>query len=154
MLFFRYFIPVILAAIGSLLLTKSYQHGQQSYQKISVSESTMGTVVRNAPYVTSKPGKSSSLVYFPEVRFKTREGEEIQFLSEVTSRAEQYKAGDQVPVLYNKTDPNIAMIGSFSALWAIAIIYAAGGIMTILFGFYFFYRAGQFGKKDSPLNRE
>ncbi len=154
MAFYRYFIPTILAAIGMILLVQGYKHWQESYQIVSQSEAVDGTIIRNAPYVTSRLGKSSALVYFPEVSFVSKDGEKHQFLSEVTSRAEQYKPGDAVKVMYRKNDPKTAIIGSFSALWAISIIYASGGLFTILFALYFFFRAGQFGKKDSPLNRE
>jgi hypothetical protein len=139
---FRFVVPFILLCIGAVLLAKGYEHWSSSKQIIDESIATDGTVIRNAPYLsTSKVGKNSSLVYFPQVRYTTKDGVEVEFTSQVTSRAEQYKPGDQVHILYKEQAPDNAIIGSFKALWSIAIIFTVSGILVVLFAIWFYMKA-------------
>ena len=52
---------------------------------------------------------------FPFVKFKTKEGKEIMFKSqlEVNMDLFQYKIGDKVTVIYHKDDPNNVRIDGF-----------------------------------------
>ena len=139
---FRFVVPFILLCIGAVLLAKGYEHWSSSKKIVDESIPANGVVIRNAPYLTSsKVGKKSALVYFPQVKYTTQDGKEIEFVSQVTSRAEQYKPGDQVPILYKQQAPNSAIIGSFQALWSIAIIFTASGILVVLFALWFFMKA-------------
>lgn len=139
--FFRLALPFILLSIGAVLLAQGYQHWSASKQLIDSSLAAEGTVIRNAPYMSSKPGKSSSLVYFPQVTFTTSKGQVVEFTSSVTSRAEQYQPGDQVRVLYQENRPKDAVIGSFNALWAVAIIFTVSGILVVMFAAWFYRKA-------------
>ncbi|WP_456407767.1 DUF3592 domain-containing protein [Thiolapillus sp.] len=146
--FFRYVVPFILLCISAVLLAQGYKHWSTSKQLIDSSLTAEGTIVRNAPFMSSKAGKTSSLVYFPQVRFPTADGKSIEFTSKVTSRAEQYKPGDKVRVLYREQDPENAFIGSFSSLWAIAIIYAVSGLLVLLFTIWLYKKATRGWEKD------
>ncbi len=139
--FFRFVLPFILLCIGAVLLAQGYQHWSTSKQLLDRSLVAEGTVIRNAPYMSSKPGKASSLVYFPQVTFSTKEGKIVEFTSRVTSRAEQYQPGDQVSVLYQENNPKDAVIGSFNALWAVAIIFTVSGILVVMFAAWFYLKA-------------
>lgn len=139
--FFRFVVPFILLSISAILLMQGYQHWRASKQLLDSSLIAQGTVIRNAPYMSSKAGKASSLVYFPQVRFTTKDGKPVEFTSSVTSRAEQYKPGDQVRVLYKENKPDEAYIGSFGSLWAVAIIFAASGILVLMFAAWFYAKA-------------
>jgi hypothetical protein len=50
-----------------------------------------------------------------------------------------------VPVRYDPAAPEKAVIATFSALWALPIIYAAGGLLLLLFGGWFLRRAAKGG---------
>ncbi len=138
---FRYIVPFILLGIGAVLLAQGYQHWRLSSAMLDSSRLAEGTIIRNAPFLSSKAGKNSSLMYFPEVSFTTAGGEKIQFISSVTSRADHYKPGDKVPVYYKPADPNDAFIGSFGHLWSVALIFACSGILVTLFAAWFFWKA-------------
>jgi len=127
--------------IGAALLAQGYKHWSVSKQLVNSSLVAEGTVIRNAPYMTAKAGKSSSLVHFPEVKFTAKDGTDVKFVSKVTSRAEQYQPGDRVRVLYKESQPDDAFIGSFQALWAITIIFSGAGIMVVLFASWFYRKA-------------
>ena len=148
--FFRFVVPFILLSIAAVLLTQGYQHWRASKQLLDSSLTTEGTVIRNAPYMSSKAGKSTSLAYFPQVKFTTKDGKTVEFTSQVTSRAEQYKPGDPVRVLYRENKPEEAFIGSFKSLWAVAIIFTASGIIVLMFAAWFYAKATKgWGKEES-----
>jgi len=141
MIIFRLLVPTLFMIIGILLLFKGYEHGYKSYELVRGSVSAPGEIVKIVPYLSQKAGKSSALQYFPDVKYTTASGEETTFRSQVTSRADHYKPGDQVRVLYKSDDPQDAVIGSFSALWAIALIFSSGGLLVMLFASWFFRQA-------------
>ncbi len=138
---FRFVFPVTLMFIGAALLAQGYKHWSVSRQLVNSSLVAEGTVIRNAAYMSSKAGKSSSLAYFPQVKFTAKDGTDVEFVSKVTSRAEQYQPGDRVRVLYKENQPDDAFIGSFQALWAITIIFSGAGIMVVLFASWFYRKA-------------
>ncbi len=147
---FRYLVPFILACIGAVLMAKGFQNWQTSRELVNSSLAAEGTVVRNAPYMSTKAGKSSSLMYFPEVRFTTRDGQTVQFTSSVTSRADHYQPGDKVRVYYQADNPEDAFIGSFGHLWSVALIFVVSGFMVMAFAAWFFWKARVgWEKKDS-----
>ncbi|WP_457666053.1 DUF3592 domain-containing protein [Thiolapillus sp.] len=148
--FFRFVVPFILLSIAVVLLIQGYQHWRASKQLLDTSLTAEGIVIRNAPYMSSKAGKSTSLVYFPQVKFTTKDGNMVEFTSRVTSRAEQYKPGDAVRVLYNENKPEEAYIGSFKSLWAVAIIFTASGIIVLMFAAWFYTKATRGWEKEEP----
>ena len=149
MIFFRYLVPTLFMAIGLMLLLKGYEHGNKSYELVRGSVSASGEIVKVVPYLSQKAGKSSALQYFPDVKYTTSKGEEISFRSQVTSRADHYKPGNKVKVLYKEDNPKDALIGSFSAIWAIALIFGSGGVLVVLFASWFFRQAFK-GYKKNP----
>ena len=122
-------------------MAKGYQHWQVSRALVDSSVETEGIIMRNAPYMSTKAGKSSSLMYFPEVSFSTQDGRTVQFTSSVTSRADHYQPGDKVRVYYQADKPESAFIGSFGHLWSVALIFALSGIMVTAFAAWFFWKA-------------
>jgi hypothetical protein len=141
MIILRLFVPTLFMVIGILLLLKGYEHGYKSYERERGSASASGEIVKIVPYLSKKPGKSSAIQYFPDVKYTTAEGKEATFRSQVTSRADHYKPGDKVRVLYKDDNPQDAVIGSFSALWALALIFGSGGLLVMLFASWFFRQA-------------
>jgi hypothetical protein len=145
---FRYIVPFILLGIGAAMVAKGYQNWQVSRDLVDSSLVAEGMIIRNAPFMSSKAGKTSSLVYFPEVKFTTAEGKQVKFTSSVTSRADHYKPGDKVTVYYQAADPKDAFIGSFGHLWSVALIFVLSGIMVTLFAAWFFWKARVGWKKE------
>ena len=141
MIIFRLLVPTLFMVIGILLLLKGFEHGYRSYELVRGSVSAPGEIVKIVPYLSQKAGKSSAIQYFPDVKYTTASGEETTFRSQITSRADHYKPGDKVRVLYKSDDPQDAVIGSFSALWAIALIFGSGGLLVVLFASWFFRQA-------------
>ncbi|HIE56266.1 MAG TPA: DUF3592 domain-containing protein [Chromatiaceae bacterium] len=136
-----FFIPLALLGISAVLLGKGWSHWQASNELVSGTEFAEGTIVRMAPYLGGKLGKSSALVYFPVVRFTPNGGREVVFEHQQSRRADHFKPGDKVPVRYFPDDPRKAVIATFSSLWSIASIYLVSGGLLLLFGGWFLRRA-------------
>ncbi len=140
MKFVEYFIPLVLLAISAVLFGKGWVQFEHARELLARTEPTEGTIVRMAPYLGGRIGKGK-LVYFPEVKFTTADGREVQFRSGESRRADHFEPGDRVPVRYDPAAPEKAVIATFSALWALPLIYAAGGLLLLLFGGWFLRRA-------------
>lgn len=141
MRFLRYFVPLLMLFIGVVFLSLGYHHWQKSSQMLQASSVVEGKIISIDPFMSSEAGKSSSLQYFPKVAFTTSAGEQIEFQSTVTRRADHYKEGDRIRVLYQQDNPQTAVIGSFNDLWALALIFSISGMMVMVLSGWFFRRA-------------
>ena len=144
--FLRYFVPLLMLLIGIVFLSFGYRHWHHSYQLLQSSSVSEGEIISIDPFMSSAAGKSSSLQYFPKVTFTTAAGAQIEFQSTVTRRADHYKQGDRVRVLYQQDNPQTAVIGSFNDLWMLALIFTISGVMVMLLSGWFFRRALRYEK--------
>jgi uncharacterized protein DUF3592 len=60
---------------------------------------------------------SEEVLYFPVVRFQTRDGQAIEFTSGVGSSPSRFKTGQPVSVIYNPQQPQKARLNSGLFLW-------------------------------------
>ena len=141
MRFLRYFVPLLMLLIGIVFVSFGYRHWHSSYQLLQTSTVSEGEIISVDPFMSSAAGKSSSLQYFPKVAFTTATGKQVEFQSTVTRRADHYKKGDRVRVLYRQDDPQTAVIGSFNDLWMLALIFMISGVLVIVLCGWFFRRA-------------
>ena len=137
----EYFVPLVLLAIAALLLGKGWAAFEESRHLVATTETAQGTIVKMVPYLSGRPGKDGSLIYLPRVEFTTADGRKVRLQSQVSRRADDYREGQQVPVRYSPDVPEKAVIATFAALWALPLIYAAGGLMLLVFGGWFLKRA-------------
>ncbi|MBF0410072.1 MAG: DUF3592 domain-containing protein [Candidatus Riflebacteria bacterium] len=71
----------------------------------------------------------------PVIKFKTKEGKEMEFISEAPNLGGGYKESDSVEIIYNKKNPVESEINSFYTMWAFGIAYLIlSG--TCLYGFF------------------
>ena len=100
---------------------------------------TVGTVVAFG----RETGKSG-YIYCPQVSFLIPSGERFGFQSKVGSQPPSYTAGQQVRVVYQKTNPRQAEINSPMALWFVpacflimSLVFTALGLMLFGMGILF-----------------
>lgn len=137
----EYFVPLVLLAFAAVLLGQSWREARHSLDLIDTTVATQGEIVRMKPYLGGRLGKSSALVYFPVVKFRTDTGREVVFEHRQTRRADHYRPGDPVVVRYRPDQPEEAVIAGFSNLWALPLLYALGGGLLVIFGGWFLKRA-------------
>ena len=74
------------------------------------------------------------VLHFPVVEFITESGQSLRFKSSMGTNRPEYKAGDQVPVLYDKENPENAEIHSTSKFQKNSIILILAGLFFLIAG--------------------
>ncbi|WP_343560151.1 DUF3592 domain-containing protein [Kiloniella sp. b19] len=75
--------------------------------------------------------KQRQTLYFPVVRFMTRDGRAINFQAGTGSQSPIHSAGDPVTILYNPEAPEDARLDDFASLWGPALAMAAMGAFAL-----------------------
>ena len=119
-------IKYLFSVIGLGMLVGSFFLYQNTATFLSNAASAEGVVV---DLVRSR--SSDSTTYAPTIRFKTRDGTMIEFTSGVSSNPPSYSRGEQVSVLYLRSDPDNAKINGFLSVWGGAVI--VGGLGSVFF---------------------
>jgi hypothetical protein len=113
-----------------------------SWQLQTNGETTTGTVVRLDEQSDAEGG---CCTYVPIVEFQA-EGKTYSFDGNTASDPPQYDVNENVPVLYNPSDPNTAQINKFSDRWLMPIILIPAMILTSIITTFFMIRAWRRGE--------
>ena len=76
--------------------------------------------------------KSVSYQCRPTVHFTTTSGEDVDFVSSMSSNT--FHEGDEVPVQYHPDHPRNALISSFMGLWFLPLIFGGLGSLFVIIG--------------------
>ena len=74
---------------------------------------------------------SDGHIYRPKITFTTQTGETVPLTSVLMSNPPRFRVGQQVPVVYDPSNPSRAYIRSFSYLWFVSLLF--GGLGSLLF---------------------
>ena len=99
------------------------------------SVATKGTVVRLLPVEDNEAG---TINYAPVFSFTSEDGQNHTIRSGVTSDPPEFDEGEVVRVLYIRSNPTGAKIGSFLQLWFAAIIFSGLGMFFSVLGYLLF----------------
>jgi len=113
-----------------------------SWQLQTNGETTTGTVVRLDEQSDAEGG---CCTYVPIIEFQA-EGKTYSFDGNTASDPPQYDVNENVPVLYNPSDPNTAQINKFSDRWLMPIILIPAMILTSIITTFFMIRAWRRGE--------
>jgi hypothetical protein len=115
-------IPLIVVSLGLAV-----------YQHWSIKQGTLasGTVIENV-----SRGKTGTLKYSPKIKFTTKTGNEIHFMTTFASNPPAYNVGDPVTVVY-QGDGQDARILSFAIRYGLAwsLMGAAIALIVLAIGF-------------------
>lgn len=126
-------VKYVFTACGCGLLLGGWFWYQDSRSFVDSAMVTGGTVVSFDLSTSSK-----SRVYRPVVRFRDRQGKEIEFTSASGSYPPDYEEGDAVEVLYLPNKPHEAEISAWFPLWGGATILGGLGAVFSLIGLTLF----------------
>jgi len=132
----RIWFPRMVVFFGGILVFFGVRSGLDSKSLVDRSIWLPGTIVKQVPYMSERPGKSSALVYLPVIEYTNPDGNKVQLQSKYSSRAEMYHDGDKVRLLYDPKDPNASIIGSFFALWMWPSVMFFSGLPFMLLGLW------------------
>lgn len=63
------------------------------------------------------------------MRVPLPDGRSVEFMSRVSGRLGEVRVGDSVPVKYDRQDPSLAEVDSFSTIWGAVVIPAVIGLV-------------------------
>jgi len=112
-----------------------------SWQLETNGETTTGVVVRLDEQSDAEGG---CCTYVPIVEFQA-DGNTYSFDGNTASDPPQYQVNEEVPVLYNPSDPNTAQIDKFSDRWLMPIILIPAMILASIILTFFMIRAWRQG---------
>jgi len=99
---------------------------------VANADPSVGIVValREFPAAPSKSGQHGS-TFSPVIRFEDTDGNPVEFVAAWRTNPPAYAAGDRVPVLYPRQDPNRAIVDSFAEKWLLPAIFTGVGIAML-----------------------
>ncbi len=132
------FIGLVFFLIGLAVLASGIFSVLKIRRQIADSVKATGTVINFG----RKTGKSG-YVYCPQVAFADANGNRIEFQSEFGTQPPSYTIGQQVRVVYQKSDSRQAEIDSLATLWlapgcmlAFAVVFTALGLVLFVLGIF------------------
>ena len=100
---------------------------------LATAYTTTGVVLALEAYQDS----DGDTLYRPVLRFRTHEGEETEFRTNVGSSSDRFEVGQRLDVLYNPEEPSDARIQSFMQLWLPTLILGVlGGVFVLVGGIF------------------
>ena len=115
---------------------------------LNEAEQTTGTVVA----LTEKHDTDrNSTNYAPVFTFTTEPGRTQSVTSSVATNPPSFAVGDQVRILYRRSDPSGAKIDSFWQLWFWPVFLSGFGLVDGLVGTIFLYTARRKLRKQAAL---
>jgi hypothetical protein len=125
MSFFNW-LGLLFIVIGSVFIC--YEH-----YSIRRGEIVQGSVTE----LVSRPGSKGGTLYAPKIRFTTTDQRVIDFQSGMATSEPGVAVGDLVPISYNRTNPNKALILRFGYRFAIWYCLIGVGLLIIFINFGF-----------------
>ncbi len=122
-------VGIIFAGVGALGLVVWIFWSLAVKKFLSRAQKATGVITSLVPRRSSGTG-ATSVTYAPAVRFQTAAGQQVDFVSRVsTSRGGE--VGGSVEVLYLVDNPQQAKINRFSSLWLGPLIFGLiGGVFA------------------------
>lgn len=123
----------IFAVVGLGLLIGGVVSFQHTRRFLATAVSVPGVVTENV-WREERSNNRTTWTFYPRIRFRTADGQEISFISNSGSSPPSYRVNEPVTILYDPQQPYHAYIQSFSALWLLPTILCGLGAVFCSFG--------------------
>ena len=117
-------VAVVFLIVGIVLLAGgfiAYRHVNGFVQTAAVAN---GVVTANVRAL-----RIHGDMFYPRIRFRTADGQDISFISNLGTRPPTYNIGDSVTVLYDVSDPHRASVRSLLGIWVLPMILGTLGFV-------------------------
>jgi hypothetical protein len=121
----------VLLPIGLLLLLGAAYSVWSTRTWLETAIEAQGSVIE---MVRVRDSDSKGYLYTPLVRFRTWDGNTIEFQSSLRTNPPAYRTGETVTVLYDPNEPQSASIRGFLSLWFVPMILTFIGSVFLLIG--------------------
>lgn len=125
---------LLFAFAGIVLLAVGVYTARSTRRFLATAESAAGVVIENVWRYSSSSNGGNSGTYHPRVRFRTRTGQDMEFVSNTGSMPAAYRQNEAVTIVYDPEDPAHASINGFWSLWLGTVIATGLGIVFALVG--------------------
>ena len=132
-----------LMPIGALLLFGAVWTATSTKTWIAHAIEVPGTVIE---MLRVRDIDNTGYLFAPVVRFKTMQGNTVEFESSFRSNPPAYRTGQAVSVLYDPDEPRSAAIRGFFSLWLMPIILGFVGSIFLIVGTAMVILSGWAGK--------
>ncbi len=119
---------LIFAIAGLGLIVGGVYVVRSTRRFVARADQAAGVVIENV-WRESSSSRGRSGAYYPRIRFRTRAGRDLEFLSSSGASPASYREGEGVEVLYDPADPSNASINSFWSLWLGAVLLLGLGVI-------------------------
>lgn len=120
----------LLSWLGGALLLLALGFGLRSWNATRTLLKATATVTDNATAFAPAGG----VLYFPRIRFRTRQGAIVLVLTRKGDEDPEFAAGEQVPVLYAVNNPQDAIIATRWRVYRAAILSGIAGVILLDLG--------------------
>jgi hypothetical protein len=127
----------ILPWAGGLLLVLGALSAAHSWMLARVQVHADATVTENVSSFAPEGG----VLYYPRLRFRTKEGELEQVVSRVGTDYVRFPAGDDLPVMYPVGRPEQAEVATVRRVYFVAIVLGVLGVVLFDWGLILRLRA-------------
>jgi len=93
-----------------------------------------GVVTENVWREERSSDNRASWAFYPRIRFRTSDGQNISFISNTGSSPPSYRVNEPITILYDPQQPYHASIKSFSELWMLPVLLCGMGSLFSSFG--------------------
>jgi hypothetical protein len=114
----------VFMVVGVGLLAGAFYAYQQVRQFVQTAVTANGVVTAN---VRAHHHRGDN--FYPRIRFRTTDGQDVSFVSNVGTRPAMYRVGEPVTVIYDAHDPYHASIRSVFSVWLLPMILATLGVL-------------------------
>ena len=116
--------------VGLGLLAGGFYSVQHTRQFLRTAVEAPGVVTENLRQESSSSDRSGlSWSFYPRIRFRTSDGQEIVFISNTGTSSPVYRVNEPVTVLYDPRQPHHAFIKSLAQVWMLSIILCGLGAL-------------------------
>lgn len=132
-----------LMPIGACFLLGAVWSASSTKTWIAHAVEVPGSVIE---MVRVRDSDDTGYMFAPVVRFKTAEGNTVEFESSFRSNPPAYRTGQSVSVLYDPSEPRSAAIRGFLSLWLMPLILGFIGSAFLIVGTAMVVFSGWAGK--------
>lgn len=124
----------IFGVVGVGLLAGGIWSVLRTRQFLQTAVSVPGVVVENVwreDRTTTGNARREGVTwaYYPRIRFRTADGQDINFVSNIGASPPSYRVNEAVAILYDPRQPSNASTSSFASLWVGSIVLLGMGVM-------------------------
>jgi Protein of unknown function (DUF3592) len=106
----------------------------QTRRFVTTAVSTRGVVAENVWRENHSSNHGTSWAFYPRIRFRTADGQEITVITNTGSSPPSYRVNQAVTILYDPQQPYHAVIRSFGELWMLSVVFCGLGLVFCSIG--------------------